>query len=124
MARLVPGQPVETTEPVIVVDALPAGAHRIQLVVINQRGQRSEPDVALVTVSRGIIRPVDPIPGPLDPRPIPRPRPIGRVQPLSPPLVRPRGTREPGEPETTPANTAKSAKATGKTARSRKRKKK
>ena len=121
MAQLVRGQPVETTEPVIVVDALPVGAHRIQLVVINQRGQRSEPDTALVTVLRRIIQPVDPIPGPLDPRPIPGPGPIGRVQPLSQPAARPHESRE---PESAPASTAKKAKATAKTAQNRKRKKK
>lgn len=77
MARLVRGQPVTTQGPVIEVDALPEGVHRIQLVVAGPGGQLSEPAFAVVTVRGRIVGPVDPVPGPLRPVPPLRPTPVG-----------------------------------------------
>lgn len=49
--RLTVGHPVETTGPTLVVDALPVGKHRIELVVVNRRGQRSRPVEVVVTIT-------------------------------------------------------------------------
>lgn len=85
------GKTITTTTPTIVVDAgLPAGAHSFQLEVIDSAGNRSRPDVAVVTVERQVIT----VPPVLDTRPIVTgPRPV--VNPLlsttNPTLVTPRG---------------------------------
>ena len=51
--RLTPGHPVETTIPRLVVDAgLAIGRHRFQLVVVNRRGQRSQPADVVIEISR------------------------------------------------------------------------
>lgn len=51
--RLIPNRPVESTTPRLVVDpGLPAGAHRIRLEVVNDRGQRSRPTEVVVRVVR------------------------------------------------------------------------
>lgn len=48
-----PNEPIETEEPTVVVDGdLPEGTHRFQLVVINDRGQRSRPTEIVVTITR------------------------------------------------------------------------
>lgn len=64
--RLTPGHPVETTDPRLVVDAsLAIGPHRIRLVVVNARGQRSQaaevvieiaPQHTILTDDRGTAR--------------------------------------------------------------------
>lgn len=47
-----PNEPVATREARVVVDAgLPVGRHRFQLVVINERGQRSKPAEIVVQVT-------------------------------------------------------------------------
>ncbi|WP_088889356.1 hypothetical protein [Leptolyngbya ohadii] len=52
MAKLQPRQSLTTEEPRIEVDAgLPPGRYRIQLVVVNDRGQESLPDVQTVVIS-------------------------------------------------------------------------
>jgi hypothetical protein len=49
--RFEPNRPVETTVPRVVVDAgLRPGQYRFELVVVNTRGQRSEPAVVVITV--------------------------------------------------------------------------
>lgn len=55
MAIFQPGQPVETTEPVVEVTVTPeaplaTGRHRFQLVVVDDAGNVSDPDVAEVIV--------------------------------------------------------------------------
>jgi hypothetical protein len=55
--KFVPGAPFESAKPSVVVDAgLAEGTHRFQLVVFNQRGQRSAPVIVDVIVSRSTIR--------------------------------------------------------------------
>jgi hypothetical protein len=52
-----PRVPVESEKPRVVVDAgLAAGTYRFQLVVVNQRGQRSAPVTVDVVVERSPIR--------------------------------------------------------------------
>jgi hypothetical protein len=83
MPRFLPNQTVETSLPVVTVDAgLRPGRHRFRLVVVDDLGNRSEPDEIVVTVA--------PSPHP----PINRP-PTGR--PVSPPgrPDRPGGRRPP-----------------------------
>lgn len=76
------GQRITTTTPSIVVDAgLSMGAHRFQLEVIDGAGNRSRPDVAVVTVQRLVV------PGPIDTQPLIHPP--GPVIPA--PVVRPHG---------------------------------
>ena len=51
--RFTPNQPIVTDEPRVAVDpGLPVGIHRFQLVVVNDRGQRSEPAEVVVVISR------------------------------------------------------------------------
>ena len=55
MAKFEINVPVVTDKPVVVVDAgLPPGRHRFQLVVQDQDGNTSAPDVAVVTIQRAI----------------------------------------------------------------------
>jgi hypothetical protein len=58
--RLTPNRPVETTEPRLVVDGLAAGAHRIRLVVVNERGERSKPTEVVIRVARAAPDAADP----------------------------------------------------------------
>ena len=61
MATFTVGRPITTKEPTITVDAgLPVGLHRFQLVVVDDAGNRSVPDVAVVSVQRLVIPPVTP----------------------------------------------------------------
>ncbi len=54
--KLEPNKPVETREPAIDVDAgLTAGQHRLQLVVVNDRGVESAPAVLVVTILQPVI---------------------------------------------------------------------
>lgn len=82
------------------VDAgLPPGSYRFQLVVVNERGRRSLPTEAVVTVLPRIIEPIPtPTPGPvvIDPVPTPilttpvRPPPVAPITPVTPlPPIRP-----------------------------------
>jgi hypothetical protein len=60
MAKFVPAVPVVTDQPVVVVDpGLPPGVHRFRLVVVNDKGNESQPDVLTVQV----IKPMVPVPG-------------------------------------------------------------
>ena len=55
MAKFEINLPVVTDKPVVVVDAdLPPGRHRFQLVVEDQAGNASAPDVVEVTVQQPI----------------------------------------------------------------------
>ena len=74
------GQKITTTTPTIVVDAgLPVGGHQFQLEVIDSAGNRSRPDVAVVTVQRLVVvnpidtRPTTPVTGPAITGPVVRP---------------------------------------------------
>jgi hypothetical protein len=59
-----PRVPVESKQPSVVVDAgLAAGTYRFQLVVLNERGQRSAPATVDVVVEAS-IRPPRVIPTP------------------------------------------------------------
>ncbi|MDH5666843.1 MAG: hypothetical protein OEY86_02380 [Nitrospira sp.] len=82
MAKFVPGRPITTEQPFIDVDAgLSVGTHRFQLVVVDTQGNRSAPDIQVVTVVRRIIPPpTDPIVPvvPVSPTPI---TPIRRMTP-------------------------------------------
>jgi len=71
MARFVVGTPVDTTDPVVSVDAtLPAGKHIFTLVVVDDAGTRSAPARALVTVTgRKPLPDPPPDPGPKPPNP-------------------------------------------------------
>ncbi len=95
MPILVPNQPLEQREPVLVVqNRLAPGRHRFTLVVVNARGVASEPDEVTVTVRRGgvvgpgvVLTPVD-----LDPvvlRPPRPPQPPVVLTPVVPPRVGP-----------------------------------
>ena len=55
--KFTPNEPIETEEPTIAVDpGLPVGLHRFQLVVVNDRGQKSEPAEIAVTITRFTLR--------------------------------------------------------------------
>lgn len=84
MASFVIGRPVTTAEPRIVVDAgLKPGFHRFQLVVVDDGGQASKPDEALVEVALRLIPgEISVTPVILNPVPIDRLRPV--VSPLTP----------------------------------------
>ena len=61
MATFTVGRPITTREPTIAVDAgLAVGAHRFQLEVMDDAGNRSRPEVAVVTVQRVVVPPVTP----------------------------------------------------------------
>jgi len=86
------GQKIITTTPTIVVDAgLPVGSHQFQLEVIDTAGNRSRPDVAVVSVQRLVIvnpidvRPTIPVTGP-----VVAPTSIVRPAVVSPTIVTPR----------------------------------
>ena len=64
MPVLVPGRPVEQREPVLVVqNRFEPGVHRFSLVVVDDSGIESEPDVIAVTVRRAIV--VEPVRPPI-----------------------------------------------------------
>lgn len=71
MPVLVPNQPLEQREPVLVVqNRLAVGVHRFALVVVNDRGAESEPSVLSVTVRRALVVPTGPVlvnPAPVSP---------------------------------------------------------
>jgi hypothetical protein len=77
--RFEPGVPFRSREPTVTVDpGLEEGPHRFQLVVVNARGQRSQPAVVTVTIVRRPRIPTpfpvfEPTPRPLDPDRIIRP---------------------------------------------------
>ena len=82
MASFVIGQPLTTTEPRVVVDAgLKPGLHRFQLVVVDDGGQASKPDEAVVEVAARLI------PGEVVTPVVLNPDPIGRV--VNPTIVAP-----------------------------------
>jgi len=91
MASFSVGKPITTTTPTIVVDpGLPVGSHSFQLEVIDSAGNRSRPDLAVVTVQREVIT----FPPLVDTRPIitgPGPVVTPVVNVTSPTLVTPRG---------------------------------
>lgn len=67
MPVLAINQPIEQREPTLVVEnRLAPGLHRFSLVVVNDRGVASEPDLFTLTVRRVVVvdsvRP--PVPGP------------------------------------------------------------
>ena len=67
MATFTVGKPITTKEPTVTVDAgLPVGLHRFQLVVVDDAGNRSEPDVAVVSVQR-LVTPLPPVTPPTRP---------------------------------------------------------
>jgi hypothetical protein len=101
VARFVPGRPITTEQPFIDVDAgLSIGTHRFQLVVVDEQGNRSLPDIRTVTVVRAPIpTPIEPL-GPIRPSdPVAPVRPIDPIDPIMPspvrPVRRPRGTTKP-----------------------------
>lgn len=71
MPVLKPNRPVTQTSPQLLIENdLPVGRYRFELVVIDDAGQESPPDLVTVTVISNSDGPV------FDPIPIPRPRPI------------------------------------------------
>jgi len=102
MPVLVPGRPVEQTEPVLVVqNRFEPGVHRFSLVVVDDSGSESETDVIAVTVRRAIV--VRPDPVVLEPVVV-RPDPIGPVvnpvivnPVVTHPVIRPRGAARKGK---------------------------
>jgi hypothetical protein len=109
MPVLVPGRPVEQREPVLVVqNRFEPGVHRFSLVVVDDSGIESEPDVIAVTLRRAIVvepvRPpiVDtridvPVRPPIDPvvTPVINPAVINPV--VTHPVIRPRGAVRKGK---------------------------
>lgn len=90
MARFVPGQPVVTAEPSVVVDAgLPVGQHRFQLEVVTDSRRRSAPDIAVVQVQESIA-PVAPAPFVLSPAVAPTPILVVSPGILSPKILSPK----------------------------------
>lgn len=110
MPVLVPGRSVEQREPVLVVqNRFEPGVHRFSLVVVDESGMQSEPDVIAVTVRRAVIidpvRPpiVDtridvPVRPPIQPVVNPVINPVVNPVVINPavvnPVIRPRGTRK------------------------------
>jgi hypothetical protein len=46
-----PGKPFESTKPTVVVDrGLTPGDHRFQLVVVNDKNQKSKPSEVVITI--------------------------------------------------------------------------
>jgi hypothetical protein len=89
MPVLVAGRPLEQREPVLVVqNRFEPGVHRFSLVVVDDRGLESEPDVIAVSVRRPLVieplRPpivdtrIDPVINPVLIDPIVRPRSAAR----------------------------------------------
>ena len=56
MTQFVVGQPLQTTEPVVIVDGLKAGSYRFQLEVLDAAGNRSRPAQLIVTVRDAVVR--------------------------------------------------------------------
>jgi DNA-binding beta-propeller fold protein YncE len=54
MPRFNPNVPISTTTPTIVVEDMPPGQHRFQLVVEDEAGNRSAPDTRFVTVAQPV----------------------------------------------------------------------
>lgn len=73
-------KPFETDQPTIDIDAgLKIGAYTFQLIVVDERGQRSKPTEAVVNIVRD--RFVPPVTPPIDIRPV--------IVTPTPPIVRP-----------------------------------
>jgi len=74
MPVLAINQPIAQRGPTLVVsNRLEPGLHRFSLVVVNDRGVASEPDLFTVTVRRAVV--VDPVRPPVPgPTPVVRPR--------------------------------------------------
>ena len=60
MAKFVPGQPIESREPVITAEGVEPGKHLFQLVVVDNDGNESRPAKAVVNVV-GRTGPLGPI---------------------------------------------------------------
>ena len=79
--RFEPGVPFRSRNPTVVVDpGLELGRHRFELVVVNARGERSQPTVVTVTVIERTRIPSIPIP-------LPRPTPPTDLRIIRPPIV-------------------------------------
>ena len=105
MPVLVQGKPLEQREPVLVVqNRFEPGVHRFSLVVVDERGIESEPDVLAVTVRRAIVvtpgtvvlEPVIVRPDPIDPVVVNRID-TPALSTVVSPLVRPRGKSRKGK---------------------------
>lgn len=100
MPVLVPGRPVEQREPVLVVqNRFEPGVHRFSLVVVDDSGLESEPDVIAVTLRRALV--IEPVRPPVvDTRidlPVRPPIDPVIVNPVVNPAVRPRGAARKGK---------------------------
>jgi len=96
MPVLVPGRPVEQREPVLVVqNRFEPGVHRFSLVVVDDSGIESEPDVIAVTLRRALV--IEPVRPPIvDTRiDVPVRPPIDPV--IVNPVIRPRGAVRKGK---------------------------
>jgi hypothetical protein len=60
MAEFAPNKPIKITEPSIVAENVPEGAHIFQLTVEDELGQVSEPVTLTVTVFRVFTQPQKP----------------------------------------------------------------
>lgn len=75
MSVLKAGEPFVSEIPVLTVDSLPVGSHKIRLVVQDDKGQSSDPVFADITVQPG-IRTGPVITGPVRPSPVVNPGPV------------------------------------------------
>ena len=101
MPVLALNQTIEQREPLLVVsNRLEPGLHRFSLVVVNDRGVASEPDLLTVTVRRAVV--VDPVrppvagPTPVLVEPVRPPVPPVILQPVRPPVTGPLRPPVPG----------------------------
>jgi hypothetical protein len=94
MPVLAINQPIEQRGPTLVVsNRLEPGAHRFALVVVNDRGTVSEPDLFTVTVRRAVV--VEPVP-PVLVQPTRPPVPPVILEPVRPPITGPLRPPVPG----------------------------
>jgi hypothetical protein len=76
MTVLTPNQPVTVMGPLLSVEAappaapLPPGTHQVQLVVVDDQGNRSAPAAVTVTVLPAPVPQPPPAPGPTPPPPL------------------------------------------------------
>lgn len=102
MTVLAPKKPLETREPLLTIDELPAGAHVLRLVVVDDEGNSSDPfDVTIEVTERGVIVP------PIDPR---QPRVLDPRPDIVDPVVRPVAIATPLATPAKPATTKKTTK--------------
>jgi hypothetical protein len=95
MPVLAINQPIAQRGPTLVVsNRLEPGLHRFSLVVVNDRGVASEPDLFTVTVRRAVV--VDPVRLPLLVEPVRPPVPPLIVEPVRPPITGPVRSPVPG----------------------------